>query len=176
MKTTKEIALIGMYTALLIGAQLVLSAIAGVEIVTVLLLCFCYVFGRLRGVAVATAFSLLRCLIFGFYPNVVLLYLIYYNVFALIFGGLGKLFDRKTQIKHLVVVVVGAVVVTACFTLLDDLLMAIMCGFNRKVAVAYFYSSIYVLVPQCVCALLTVSVFFIPLCNLYNKFNESLVR
>lgn len=175
MRTTKEIALIGMYTALLIGAQLVLSAIAGVEIVTVLLLCFCYVFGRGRGVAVATSFSLLRCLIFGFYPNVVLLYLIYYNVFALIFGGLGKLFNKKTRYKQLFIVVIGAIAVTGCFTLLDDLLMAIMCGFNRKVAVAYFYSSLYVLVPQCVCSLLTVSVFFIPLCNLYKKFNESLV-
>ena len=41
----------------------------------------------------ATCFSLLRCLLFGFYPNIIILYLIYYNLFALLFGTLGKKFS-----------------------------------------------------------------------------------
>ena len=42
MKTTKSIITAGVFTAVLIGAQLALSGVAGVEIVTVLLLSFCY--------------------------------------------------------------------------------------------------------------------------------------
>ncbi|MCD8039962.1 MAG: hypothetical protein LUF82_00390 [Clostridia bacterium] len=86
----KEIAYAAIMAALLIGGQLALSCVAGVEIVTVLLCCFSFVFGRRSGVLAATAFSLLRCCIWGFYPNVVILYLLYYPLFAFIFGSLGK--------------------------------------------------------------------------------------
>lgn len=55
-----------------------------------LLLSFCYVFGVYCGLLTATTFSLLRCFLYGFIPNVIVLYLIYYNLFALIFGLLGK--------------------------------------------------------------------------------------
>ena len=61
MKTAKDIALIGVFTAMLIGGQLVLSGIAGVEVVTVLLLAFSYYFGIIRGLFVANVFSILRC-------------------------------------------------------------------------------------------------------------------
>ena len=80
MKTAKEITVIGLFVALLIGGQFVLSGISGIEIVTVLIVSFCFYFGVFRGVIVATAFSLLRCFIFGFFPNVIVLYLIFYNL------------------------------------------------------------------------------------------------
>ncbi len=51
MKAAKEIALVGVFTALLIGGQFVLSGISGVEIVTVLLLSFSYCFGIRMGYA-----------------------------------------------------------------------------------------------------------------------------
>ena len=75
--------------ALLTAVQFALSFVAGVELVTVLLLCFCYVFGIYYGLLTATAFSLVRCVLFGFVPNVVILYLIYYSLFAVLFGRLG---------------------------------------------------------------------------------------
>lgn len=90
---SKKIAYSAVAAALLIGGQLALSAVAGVEIVTVLLLCFSYVFGIWCGVFAALTFSLLRCFIFGFYPSAVILYLIYYPLFALLFGALGKIGD-----------------------------------------------------------------------------------
>ncbi|MBO5224785.1 MAG: hypothetical protein J6C23_09785, partial [Clostridia bacterium] len=68
--TTKNLIIAGLYVALLIVAQLALSALAGVEVVTVLLLAFCFVRGVKQGVVVATAFSLIRCFVFGFTPNV----------------------------------------------------------------------------------------------------------
>lgn len=76
-------------TALLIAVQVALGFAAGVELVTVLLLVFCYTFGVKNGVVVATAFSLLRCLIWGFYPTVIVLYLVYFNLFAILFGSIG---------------------------------------------------------------------------------------
>lgn len=173
MKTAKDIAVIGMYTALLMGAQLVLSGVAGVEVVTVLLLCFCYVFGPYRGIVVATAFSLLRCFLFGFFINVVVLYLVYYNLFALFFGFMGKLTKKRTGIKNLIVATFSAVIFTACFTLLDDIISPIIYGFNRDAAEAYFYASLPVLVPQCICSLLTVGTLFIPLCRLFAKIDTS---
>ena len=58
--TAKEICIISLMTALLLGGQYVLAWASGVEVVTVLLLSFSYVFGVKRGCTVATAFSLLR--------------------------------------------------------------------------------------------------------------------
>ena len=85
-----EVALCAVMTALLIAVQYLLGFVPGVELVTAFLLVFCYVCGARRGMLVATAFSFLRCFIWGFYPNVVLLYLIYFNAFALLFGAIGR--------------------------------------------------------------------------------------
>ena len=93
----KNIAYIALMCAILIGGQYVFSFVAGVEIVTLLLACFSYVFGVRRGMLCATAYSLLRCLIFGFYPTVIILYLIYYPVFAAVFGGLGHIKDSTFE-------------------------------------------------------------------------------
>ncbi len=87
----KEIAYIAIMTAILTGGQFALSMVAGVEVVTVLLLCFAFVFGPRAGALTAVAFSLLRCFIWGFYPSVIVLYIIYYPLFALLFGGLGRI-------------------------------------------------------------------------------------
>ena len=77
MKSAKFIVQSALCTALLIGAQFALSGVKGVELVTILFLCFCYKYGVKQGLLVATAFSLLRCFVFGFFPNVIVLYLVY---------------------------------------------------------------------------------------------------
>ncbi len=77
-------------TALLIAVQFAFGFVSGVELVTVFLLSFCYAFGALAGVLTALSFSLLRCFLYGFYPNVLLLYLLYYPIFALCFGLMGS--------------------------------------------------------------------------------------
>ena len=89
------VAVVAVFTALLLGAQYALWFVKGVEVVTVLLLVFSYRFGVRCGVLSAVAFSLLRCLLFGFFPNVVLLYLIYYPLFAACFGGVGNALRRR---------------------------------------------------------------------------------
>lgn len=86
----KQLAISSLTLALLVSVQYVLSFLPGVELVTVILLCFCYTFGICLGVITATTFSFIRCFLFGFSPSVVLLYLIYYNLFAVLFGTIGK--------------------------------------------------------------------------------------
>ena len=113
--TAKNLALIAVMTALLTGGQFALSFVAGVEVVTVLLLCFSAYFGVVTGVSTAASFSVLRCLIWGFAPNVVILYLIYYPLFALLFGLLGKVKDETfDNAKARLLIAVNAILLLIC--------------------------------------------------------------
>ena len=160
-----------MCVALLIGGQMALSGVSGIEIVTVMLLCFCFHYGVRHGIAVATTFSLLRCFFFGFQINVIVLYLIYYNLFALFFGWLGRhLAGKITLVRHCIVVAC-AVVFTAMVTLLDDIITPLIYDFHPNAAKVYFLQSLATMIPQAVCTLVTVSVCFHPLTRVIKKIN-----
>jgi len=169
MKSAKDIALVGVCAALLIGGQMALHSISGVEVVTVMLLCFSFSMGAARGMAAATVFSLLRCFIFGFYPNVMALYLIYYNLFALFFGWLGVRLEGKKEGLRLILCAASAVVLTSCFTLLDDVLTPLIYGFSPRAARTYFFASLYAMVTQMICSAVTVTLLFAPLTRLLRK-------
>jgi len=171
MNKTKFVVRVAMCVALLIAGQLALSSVSGIEIVTVMLLCFCYCYGVRHGIAIATTFSLLRCFVFGFQINVIVLYLVYYNLFAVFFGWLGARFTGKNALLKTVVVVASAVVFTAMFTLLDDVITPLIYGFNENAARVYFYQSLTALIPQTVCAAVTVSICFHPLTKVIKKVN-----
>ena len=160
-----------MCVALLIGGQLALSSVTGIEVVTVMMLCFCFCFGIGHGVAIATTFSLLRCFVFGFQINVIVLYLIYYNLFAVFFGWLGRRFAGKMSLLKTVIVVASAVVFTVCFTLLDDIITPLIFAFHPNVARIYFLQSLYAVIPQSICTVVTVSVIFHPLTKIIKKIN-----
>ncbi len=160
MNSAKKIILSGVFTALLIGGQLALSGISGIEVVTVLLLAFVYRYGIGQGLLVANAFSLLRCFIFGFMPNVIVLYLIYYNVFVVIFGFIGKVFKHEYSIKKHVIVLFIAVIMTALFTMIDNVLTPLMYGFTANAAKAYYVASLYTVIPQISCTFVTVLIIF----------------
>ena len=169
MNKTKFIVRVAMCVAMLIGGQLALSSISGIEIVTVMMLCFCFCYGVRHGIAVATTFSLLRCFIFGFQINVIVLYLIYYNLFAIFFGWLGKRFSGETSLLKTVIVVASAVVFTILFTLLDDVITPLIYAFHPKAAAVYFFNSLYAVIPQSICTAVTVSVCFYPLTKVIKK-------
>ena len=169
MYKTKTLAIIGLYTALLIGAQVALFSIAGVEIVTVLFTAFCFYFGRWKGMAVGTAFSILRILIFGFMPNVVLLYLIYYNLFALVIGSIGKTMDKKLNFKRLILVVIVVALLTILFTILDNLITPLMYSYGIEAFKAYCIASLTALIPQTICAIISVALIFPPLIKIFEK-------
>ena len=171
MNKTKFVVRVAMCVALLIAGQLALTSVNGIEIVTVMLLCFCYCYGVRHGIAIATTFSLLRCFVFGFQINVIVLYLVYYNLFAIFFGWLGVRFAGKNTLLKTVIVVVAAVAFTALFTLLDDVITPIIYGFNENAAKVYFYQSLTAVVPQTICAAVTVSICFHPLTKVIQKVN-----
>ena len=160
MNSAKKIILPGVFTALLIGGQIVLSGVSGIEIVTVLLLSFAYRYGIVQGLLVANSFSLLRCFIFGFMPNVLILYLVYYNIFVLVFGLLGKLFKHQYSVKKHFFVILVAVIMTALFTITDNLLTPLIYGFTQKAMQAYFVASLYTMIPQIICTFATVVALF----------------
>ena len=157
MRAAKEIALNGVFTALLIGGQIVLSGISCVEIVTVLLLSFSYYFGIRRGLFVANAFSLLRCLIFGFFPNVIILYLVYYNLFVLAFGLLGIRFKKELNLVIHIILVIAACIMTIIFTGLDDIITPLYYRFSIDAMRAYALASLTAVIPQVICTIVTVS-------------------
>ena len=160
VKSAKEIAYIGIAVALLICSQLALSAVSGIEVVTAIFTAYCFVFGVFRGVLTATVFSLVRCVIFGFFPQVVVLYLIYYNIFVLVFGFIGKLFKHEYSVKKHIIVLFIAVIMTALFTMTDNILTPLMYSFTAKAAKVYFVASLYTVIPQLVCTFATVVVLF----------------
>ena len=160
MNSAKKIILPGVFTALLIGGQLALSGISGIEVVTVLLLAFVYKYGVGQGLLVANSFSLLRCFIFGFMPNVIVLYLIYYNIFVLVFGFIGKLFRHEYSIKKHIIVLFLSIIMTALFTLTDNSLTPLIYGFTVNAAKAYFVASLYTVIPQIICTFVTVLIIF----------------
>ena len=157
------VAVVAVFTALLLAAQYALWFVKGGGAVTVLLLVFSYRFGVRGGGLSAVAFSLLRCLLFGFFPNVVLLYLIYYPLFAACFGGLGNALRRRADLKTQLFLTALAVLFTALFTLLDDAVTPLFYGYTKEAALAYFLASLPTMAMQCACALLTVFLLFRPL-------------
>ena len=219
------VAVCAVMTALLLAVQCALSFVSGVELVTAFLLVFCYVFGAKYGMVTATAFSLLRNFIFGFAPDVIALYLIYFNAFALVFGAMGKrrghwaeyvcpalvlllaagaltaaivglpvspLMAARLEVMLwalfavLVALFVGSVVLlalggkarigreaavlaslvafcTVCFTLLSDVITPLFYGWSMDVAIGYFYTGFFAMVPQTLCAAVSVALLFYPL-------------
>ncbi len=160
--SARELAVCALTAGLLTAGQYVLSFVAGVEIVTALLLVFCCTFGRKAGVLTATAFSLLRCILFGFFPSVVALYLVYYNAFALFFGSFA---GRK---KNVLLLCVFAVLFTAGFTLLDDLLYPLFSGIRGNAWRLYFFSSLPVMGAQCLSAAVTVPLLYYPFARVFS--------
>ena len=172
MQKTRWIVRVAICVAMLIGGQLALSGLSGIEIVTVMMLCFCFSYGIRTGIAIATVFSLLRCLIFGFQVNVIVLYLVYYNLFAVYFGWLGTKLTGKISLLGNAIVVGSAMVLTVLFTLLDDVITPLIFGFHANAAKVYFLQSLYAVIPQTVCSMVTVTVLFSPLTKIIQKLDS----
>lgn len=161
LQTGKECAYLAVFVALVLAAQLTLSVIPGVEIVTLLFVAYTSVFGAKRGMIAATAFSLLRQLIFGFFPNILILYLVYYNLLALLFGWLGR--KGEVNVRSLWKYVLVACLCTICFTLLDNIITPIWYHYSAKATKLYFIASFPVVLPQVICTAATVGFLYLPL-------------
>lgn len=156
MTAAKDIAFVSIFTALLLGGQVVLSGVGGVEIVTVLLLSFSFFFGIKRSIFAVNAFSILRCFIFGFFVNILLLYLVYYNLFVLVFGLIGNKFKHTLTTERHIFIIVMSVIMTALFSVIDDIITPLYSGLNFEATKAYWLASLPFAIPQMVCAFITV--------------------
>lgn len=173
-KSAKEIAYVGITVALLIGSQLALSAVSGIEVVTAIFALYCFVFGVIRGITVATTFSIVRCLAFGFFPQVLLLYLIYYNLFAVVIGLFGKVLkDSKVWLK-IVCLTALACLLTVCFTMLDNLLNVLLFSLSSTAASIYIAQSIPTMITQVICVAVTLPTLFYPLYKAFVSVKNTL--
>ncbi len=159
--TAKECAFLAVFVALVIAVQVVLSWVPGVELVTVLFVSYSFVMGWKRGVLAATAFSLLRQIVFGFFPTVLVLYLVYYNLLAFVFGLIGKRIEK--QLKNLPLIVMLSCVGTIIFHATDNILTPIWYGYGAQATKAYFLASLSFMLPQVICTAVSVSCLFLPL-------------
>lgn len=168
-RSAKELAFSSVFVALTIGAQSLFSAVPGVEFVTVLFVCYAFSFGIYRGMVSATAFSLLRCFVFGFFPTVIILYLVYYNFLAAVFGGLGTWAKKRGgSAKFVFLAVPLACVCTVIFTLIDCVVTPVFYGFTEKAAKAYLVSAMPFMIPQVICSAVSVAVLFLPLTGVFS--------
>ena len=163
----KDCTYVAVFVALTIAAQLCLSFLPGVEVVTVLFVAFSFAFGCRMGLMAATVFSLLRQFLFGFFPTVLILYLIYYNLIALLFGFLGKW--KGLSLKKIVALTALSCVCTVCFTLLDNIITPLWYGYSGKVFRLYFMASLSVMAPQVICTAISVGVLFFPLVKIFQR-------
>ena len=167
-RTAKECAMLAVFVVVVITAQMVLSFVPGVEIVTVLFVAYSFASGWKRGMFTATAFSLLRQIIFGFFPTVLILYLVYYNLLTFCFGLLGR--KIKEPVKYLPLIVILACFGTVFFTMFDNILTPLWYGYNKRATELYFFSSLPFMIPQVICTAISVASLFLPLHKTFAKF------
>ncbi|MCM1042876.1 MAG: hypothetical protein NC350_01550 [Corallococcus sp.] len=118
--TTKIIAVIAIYAALLLGAKEALAFIPNVEIVTVLLATLSFTFGMLYALPAALVFVTLEMLLYGF-GTWVFAYMVHWPAVAVVFGLLRRVnFKRKGAM--LGAAIGCAVVLTLCFGVLTSVL------------------------------------------------------
>ncbi len=171
-RSGKECAYLAVFVAMVIAAQLALSLVPGVEVVTLLFVSYAFVFGVRRGLIAATAFALLRQIVFGVYPTVLVLYLVYFNGLAVLFGLLGK--TVKNTLRSLWWLVLVACLCTVCFTMLDNLITPLWLRYTERAWKAYFMASLPFMVPQLLCTGVSVGVLFLPLQRVFRLVKKSL--
>lgn len=169
--SAKECALLAVFVAVVIAAQVALSALPGVEIVTVLFVSYSFSAGWKRGTLSATAFSLLRQSIFGFFPTVLILYLVYYNLLTLSFGLLGE--RIKKPIKALPLIVMIACLGTALFTVIDNIITPLWYGYGTQATRAYLFASLPFMLSQVICTAISVTGLFLPLWKAFKTFYKN---
>ena len=150
------------------GEEKVFAALGLFKNVTVLFAAYSFSAGWKRGMLSATAFSLLRMLIFGFFPTVLILYLIYYNLLSFTFGALGR--RIKNPIKSLPILVIVACFGAALFSVLDNIITPLWYGYSAQATSAYFFASLPFMIPQVICVAISVSTLFFPLWKVFKAF------
>lgn len=78
----------------------------------------------------------------------------------------------KAEILKVILIASVGAVMTAFFTLLDDIITPLFWGYTRLTALAYFYSSFTAMLPQVVCTVVSVCTLFLPLTAVLKKITK----
>ena len=100
-----------------------------------------------------------------------MLYLVYFNLIAIVFGLIGRLFSKKVSVIKLIIIVIVACVMTCLFTLLDGIITPLMLGMSKRAWETYIYASSIVLVTQVITTAVSVGVLFVPLTKAFSLIN-----
>lgn len=168
-KQIKQITLSALFVAVLIVSQLTLSSLNGIELVTVILASIAFYYGLKIGIVTVNIFIILRAFIFGFFPSVMVLYFVYYNLFVVCFNFIGYKANRDISIKVEVFTLITAVIMTIMFTVLDNIITPLWFSFSLETAKAYWLMSLTAVIPQVICTIITVFLIFPILIKLYKK-------
>ena len=166
ISSAKECAYIAVFVALVIAAQAMLSSLPNVEVVSVLFISYAFVFGWKRGMLSATVFALLRQFLFGFYPTVLILYLTYFNILALLFGLIGQFTKKKICVFPLIVLL--ATVCAVGFTLFDNMLTPLWYGYSQRATQLYIKASLPFMASHVFSVAISVGILFLPLSRAFE--------
>lgn len=102
--------------------------------------------------------------------SVSVMFYILFGIFCalLVLFVLLRLSGKKRAGDELASVVSLAALCTVCFTLLDDVLWPLWGGLSQEAALAYFYNGFLAMLPQTVCAVVSVSLLFFPLRKIFD--------
>ena len=172
INTAKDCAFLATFVAVVVAIQLGLSFVPGVELVTVLFVSFSFVMGLKRGMLAATVFSVIRQLVFGFYPVVLILYLVYFNMLTALLGFLGK--KLSGGFKYLIIVTLIACLCTVLFSMFDNVLTPLWYGYSKKAMRLYFYGSLPFMFVQVISVGVSVFALFLPLKKVFLTVKEKI--
>lgn len=165
----KDIVIVALFVALLIAFQVALSLLNGIELITVMLASIAFYYGIKTGLLTVNVFIVVRSLIFGFFPSVMVLYFVYYNLFILCFALIGKKAERKLSTRVYIMSILMSIAMTIMFTALDNVITPLWYAFDWTETKAYWLFSLTAVIPQVVCALATMIILFPILIKLYSR-------
>lgn len=77
--------------------------------------------------------------------------------------------QSKGEILKVILLASTGAVMTALFTLIDDIITPLFWGYSRLTAAAYFYSSFTAMLPQVICTVVSICTLFEPLSSVFKK-------
>ena len=95
--------------------------------------------------------------------------MIYFNLFAIVFGALGHVFGRKYSLKSHVVLIVTAFFMTVLFTAIDNVITPLVFGMDLDRAKGYWIGSLSAVIPQSICACITTIFLFPVILKVFNS-------
>ncbi len=176
--TAIYIALVAMFSAMLLGGKMALVSIPNVEVVTIITAVCAYVWGLWIAMPMTIVGILVQIAIFGF-NTWVLEYFIHWPIVSVLFAFLGKI-KFKNRVTEVVAATSVAVVITALFgvmTSIVDTLLAfsstvgfkiVVDDFWQRFAILYARGIVFFVIHVC-CNLVLFSTAFVPLCNINRK-------